>query len=445
MLESIIDTLRARTDVQAWSVRHITTHSTQLYTVRSGVEAKRAVTDEQYAINILRHTSTAQGETTCGTSHITVLPGDDLAGAIDRAVMMASLVHNPLHSIPAPSALPDVPLADAELQANPSARLDELYGRLSAAVAKHAHVRMTAAELFGAEETIHLINSRGVDATQVATEVAIEWVLISRSGEGAQARQVESFVEMTRRRAAGLDIEGEVDRRAQYALDLLKAVDPPNHTGAVVLRGAVLANFFGGATLVADRSVFHLLGSGEAKYNNLSTWEIGQSVFRREVTADPLTLWANRQLPYGSYSSCFDDEGLPAQRVALIQDNRLTAFTASQRYADYLSVAPTGSFGNVEVAPGTQPAAALLSEPHVEIAAFSWFNPSPVTGDFACEIRLGYIVDNGQRTPFRGGLLVGNVLDALADVRYSAETGFYGDYFGPTMARFGQLTVADAK
>ena len=42
-------------------------------------------------------------------------------------------------------------------------------------------------------------------------------------------------------------------------------------------------------------------------------------------------------------------------------------------------------------------------------------------------------------------MLVGNVFDALSNVRWSSETGFYGDYLGPTTARFGQLKVAGAE
>ena len=67
--------------------------------------------------------------------------------------------------------------------------------------------------------------------------------------------------------------------------------------------------------------------------------------------------------------------------------------------------------------------------------------PDPISGDFASEIRLGYQVKNGVREPFKGGMLVGNVLGALTDVRLSKETGFYGDYQGPTTARFAELTV----
>jgi predicted Zn-dependent protease len=84
----------------------------------------------------------------------------------------------------------------------------------------------------------------------------------------------------------------------------------------------------------------------------------------------------------------------------------------------------------------------LLAEPYIEIIQFSWFNPDPITGDFASEIRLGYLVENGTRKPFKGGQLIGNYMEALADVRWSAETGFFGNYLGPHTARFNDLKVS---
>ena len=38
-------------------------------------------------------------------------------------------------------------------------------------------------------------------------------------------------------------------------------------------------------------------------------------------------------------------------------------------------------------------------------------------------------------------MLVGNLLDALADMRWSKETGFYGNYLGPKTALFNNLKV----
>jgi predicted Zn-dependent protease len=135
-------------------------------------------------------------------------------------------------------------------------------------------------------------------------------------------------------------------------------------------------------------------------------------------------------------------EGIPSQRLALIQDNVLRAFSAGQRYAEYLGIPATGEFGAIEVAAGSRPAADLLAPPHVEVAGFSWFNPDEITGDFACEIRLGYVVAGGKRIAFKGGLLIGNYLQALANAHWSQETAFYGSYLGPATVRFEELTVA---
>jgi PmbA protein len=188
--------------------------------------------------------------------------------------------------------------------------------------------------------------------------------------------------------------------------------------------------------------VIQTLASARAKYAKLSSWEVGKSVFRGEVKGDPLTVWANRCMPFGVTSDRFDVEGLSAQRVELIRENKLVAFAASQRYADYLQIPATGAFGGVELPPGKTPAVTLLTEPYVEIVQFSWFNPDTITGDFASEIRFGYLVQNGKRRPFKGGQLVGNCMDALANVQWSAETGFFGSYLGPYMARFNELRIA---
>jgi predicted Zn-dependent protease len=439
MRDSILAALRQRHDLQAWSVGHVAEHGAQLYAIAQQVEARREVAREYFVIEVLRDTSSA-GSTTCGTASITLLPGDAIDPAIDEAALMAGLVHNPPYSIPAQAEMPNVPLADAELltAADRSTALDRLYARLQQAVAQYPWVRLTASEFFADETTTHLINSRGLDATQTTTSVAAEWVLINRS----DGQETEAFSEMTRRRAADIDIEAEVAQRAQSTIDLLQAAPAADYTGPVVLRGETLANFMCGDKVFAANGLFAVLGSARSKFSQLSKWEIGQSILRGEVLGDPLTLWATRQLPYGIQSNRFDDEGLPAQRVLLVEENRLVAFTASQRYADYLSLPPTGAFGNIEMPPGRTAQADLLAGPHVEIVSFSWFNPDAITGDFATEIRLGYVVDSNGRQPFKGGLLIGNALDAVANVRWSRETEFCGNYLGPATARFGQLTVA---
>ncbi len=441
MLDRIIQRLNARTDVQAWQVNHIQSKETQLYAVPQGIEAVRQVTHERYEVRVLRHTPGPDGQLTCGAGTVTLLPGDEVDGALDEAALMAGLVHNPIYSMPGPVDLPDVPLVDEDYRRDPAGTLTRLYDSIRRSIEPHAGVRVTAAEFFGQESAVHLVNSRGVDAAQTGTHLATEFVLLVRSGEGEAARETETMVEMRRRRAADFALDEVVNRQAQHVLDLQRATPPPDYTGAVILRHEALAVFFWGARVLGNNTVFQELSSAGALFSRTTPWQVGESILKEEAVGDPLTLWANRCLPYGVNSNRFDDEGLPAQRVLLIDRNRLAAFTASQRYADYLSLPATGAFGNVEVAAGSTSADRLLSEPHVEIVAFSYFNPDPVSGDFACEIRLGYVFDGKRRVPFRGGTLVGNSLTALHDVRFSTDTGMYGDYLGPTTARFGSLRV----
>jgi PmbA protein len=436
MLDKIIDSLNKRSDLAAWTVRHLISRGTQVYAVPKQTEARRAVDIEQYKIDVVRRTTDADGNEAVGSGNTTILPGGDIESAIEHAVLTAGLVANPVHTIPGPAPLPDVPLIDADLQNDAARATKTVMEQIRASASQNPDVYLTAAECFGEVHTIHLVNSREIDAEQESTQINIEFVLHSQRGD----QDVETFLEKRRRRVADLGLEEEMQGRVRQTLDHFEITHAPSWQGPVLLRGSVLATFLAGDSLRSG--VLQTLGDAEAKYAKYSTWEIGKPVFRNEVKGDSLTVWANRCIPYGIYSNRFDEEGLPAQRVELIRDNELVAFTASQRYADYLGIPATGAFGGVEIPPGRTPASALLEEPYVEVIEFSWFNPDLITGDFATEIRFGYLVENGVRKPFRGGQLVGNYLEALADIRWSSETGIFGNYMGPHTARVNNLTIS---
>jgi predicted Zn-dependent protease len=436
MLNEIVNALKERRDLAGWTLRHLITRGAQVYAVPHQIESQRAVGVERYRIDVLRQTSGPDGTPRIGSGDATLLPGGDVQAAIEKAALVAGLVSNPVHTVPEPAPLPDVPLIDADLQRDASTATKEMMERIRVAASRNHSVQLTAAECFGEIHTTHLVNSRGIDAQQEATQINIELVLHSQRGEN----EVETFTELNRRRVADLDLEEEIERQGRYTLDLFEADPPPSWQGPVLLRDEVLAVFMAGGAF--GGGVLQTLGSASSKYAKVSPWELGKPVFRNEVKGDPLTVWANRRIPFGTGSNRFDEEGLPAQRVELIRQNELVAFAANQRYADYLNLPATGAFGGVELPPGQTDASALLAEPYVEIIQFSWFNPDTITGDFATEIRLGYLVENGVRKPFRGGQLIGNYLDALADVRWSAETGFFGNYLGPRTARFNALKIA---
>lgn len=431
MLDAIVEGLMARSELKAWSVRHMKSRSAQQYDLQAVTEAVRSVERERIIVNVLRETSNAEGEQRVGAGNVTLLPGEDISKALDEAAFMASLVHNEPYNFPEPTPLPEISIADNQMQGNPDESVRVILSRLKAGAAKNPSVRLTAAECTTSETITRIVNSRGIDAQQASTKLHLEWVLIA----GKDEAEVESFVRLDRRRISDLNIEAVLARRMQRAADLLIAKKPPNYSGPVIVGGEALAEMM-------NSSVLQILSSAQFKYSGETPWEIGQSIFRAEVQGDAFTMWANRQLPYGTNSNRFDGEGIRAQRVELVRENELRAFTASQRFANYLDLPVTGAFGNIEIAPGSTSAEELAKLPHIEVAEFSWFNPDSLSGEFACEIRLGTIVDGEKRTTFKGGMLVGNLLDALANVHWSSETGFYGNYLGPVTARFNDLTVA---
>lgn len=438
MLDKITAALKARSDLAGWTVRHITTRGGQVYAVPTEIEARRSVSDEKYKIDVLRNTKGADGSAAVGAGDATLLPGGDVDRAIDTASAVAGLVANPPYGIPGPAEMPEVQIADAELKKDSSTALDSMMQTLRDAAGKHKGIRLTSGEAFADVIETRLVNSRGIDAKQEETRIHMEFILQSKMGD----KNSETYKELTRRRVADMNISAELDERARFTADLLNASSPPSWEGPVVIRSEALATLVNGDTLVP--SVVKTLSGGDSKYAKISPWEIGQGIFREDVKGDPFTLYANRTVPYGLQSNRFDAEGLPAKRVEVIKDGKLVTFYAGQKYADYLSIPATGDFGVAEVPAGKTPLKDLLTEPYVEISMFSWFNPDSISGDFATEIRLGYLVKDGKATPFKGGQLIGNVLTALANCRWSAETGFYGTYVGPQAVRFAKLKIAGA-
>jgi PmbA protein len=431
-LTPVLDALAVRKDLLGWTAVHRRVRSEQLFSGRSKVETTRGVETEVVSIEVL--CSSAGDSTQCGSATVRLNVGEPPQPAIDFAVRAAQNTRNPIYDLPAPSRLPEVEAADGAIMAGPAHAVAGLHQRLMAASASSKEARLTLAEWFVELEELHLANSRGIDARQERTEVSLEWIVLA----GEAHDRIDTTFDDARRRLGDLDVEAEWGRVARQTADRQRANPAPDYQGPVVLRDRALETFLNSGTL-------ETLTSGRARFARISSWDPGRFVFRGEVKGDPLTLWSSHLIPYGNHAANFDGEGLPGQRTLLIEDNVFRTYAAGQRYASYLSVPATGEWGDAEVPAGSTPEADLLSGPHVEVVSWSWFSPEPTTGDFASEIRLGYVVDGGERRPFNGGLLVGNILDALADVRWSKETGFFGSYQGPKTARFGSLQVTPSR
>ena len=211
MFAAVRRALRDRDDLAAWSLRQITSRGTQLYAVPAGVEARRSVTNERFVVDVLRQTRGPAGAPSCGAGNVTLLPGDDIGGRAGRRQPDGGPGAQPAAHHPRASRAARSGHGRSGTSGGPDGRARPVVSASCAArLRPRPASRVTAAEFFAEEETVRLVNSRGIDASQTTTSVAAEWVLIARDG----AQEVESFVELTRRRAADLHLEVRGGARA---------------------------------------------------------------------------------------------------------------------------------------------------------------------------------------------------------------------------------------
>ena len=442
MLDQVVRALRAQDGVDDWLVRHVCKRSTQHYVIGAVPESRRSVTSEQAVVTVMNDHPGAEAShgPQRGEAQVTILPTDvgQLTAKLKQAVFMAELTDNPPYTPAPPADYPEVQLAEAEMQSAPRRVAERLVDQLTEALARERDVRLSSAEVFVEERDIAIENSRGASGRQLCTDLLLDFVLLASNGDN----EMESHIAVKRRRSAGLDIAEMARQQAQYARDALEAGTPRTGVFPVLVSDEALVELL----LSEGDSPLVLLSSAELKYQQLTRWELGQPALLEEPTGDPLTMYSNALAPFGTRSGCFDADGLPGQRTLIIDNGILKRFWASNRYAQYLQIDASGSFGTMELATGSMPFAALQDDHELlyHIVAFSAMSPDPITGDFVGEIRLGYELENGQRRPIRGGSVSGNLLAVLAAASLSQESAFHGDYLGPKAMRFPQITVAGA-
>jgi predicted Zn-dependent protease len=438
----ILEALERHPSINDWTVRRTHAVGSQVYLAAGTLESVRRVGREAYAVDVYCDHE-VDGEAMRGS--VTIPVGrDELAGfdrVLDEAVLMARLIHNKPWPLPEAVAHPGVALADPALDTadDAVAAARDAVDLIHAQMQQAPDVRLSAAELFLSVVGEEVANSRGLHAEGRSTSVLLELVLLARGDED----EAELFRHAEARRLEDLRLADVVSEGTRLVRDANHARIPTSRVGPVVLSDMALNQLLSPGVTGLTGAILTQAGAGAA-YSGLSLLELGEPVFLgREPTGDPLTVRSNARRPYGVLAYEFDEDGLPAQDLLVIEDGILRARPATQRYAHYLGLPATGRPGVPEIAPGPTPFADLLAAdgPVVHVLAFSSPNVEAVTGNFGMEIRVGYEVGPDGVVPLKGGSVTGNLFEALAAARFSAETGQDAGYAGPQAIRFEALQV----
>jgi len=141
----------------------------------------------------------------------------------------------------------------------------------------------------------------------------------------------------------------------------------------------------------------------------------------------------------GSYG--YDDEGVPAQRVVLVERGVLKGYLSDRLYAMRFNGVSTGNgrrqsykhhpivrMSNTFIAPCKEgPATILRNTPEgVLVKKMGGGQVNTVNGDFVFEVSEGYLIRNGEiGDPIRGATLTGNGPQVLKSIdRVGSDLGF---------------------
>lgn len=217
---------------------------------------------------------------------------------------------------------------------------------------------------------------------------------------------------------------------ARRAVQMLAAKPAPAGKMPVVLAGEA------GGTMVHEACGHGLEADLVQKGLSVYAGKKGQKVAAESVTVvDDATM----QDRYGSYS--FDDEGVSARKVVLIENGILKEYLYDRLTAKRDGVEPNGHgrresyqhkpvprMGNTYIAPGKDDPATIIRDvaSGLLVKKMGGGQVNTTTGDFVFDVSEGYLIKNGEVGPMvRGATLTGNGPEVLRVVeKVGSDLGF---------------------
>ena len=295
---------------------------------------------------------------------------------------------------------------------------------------------LNALEFFNTIFEGSLESSTGVKKSNKHTHSYLEFVLTAIDINSK--KETEHIVYRKISDIYSFDFQECFENAVKCVIDTSKENKAQTFNGKILLVNQACLDFF-----TPDLSMNCVIAQSVArlKHRRLTKFNIGEDVINSKL--DKLTIYSNPLNGKNKDSMPYDDDGISARKLCLIKDSKLENFAASKKFANYLNIEPTGPFGPFEVDLGKKSYDELLNDKDtlIVIVTFASFAPDMISGDFSAEIRLGYRIENGVKTPFKGGLFTGNIFRLLEEVELSNELLEGPSYNGPKQIKFhkGQI------
>ncbi len=420
----IIDSLKRNKQVDEYKINLNQKESYQLFFVKGKLETtRRTNTCDKEVTVYVKH-----GEFK-GDSSFLVYPStteEELETLIDSAVEKALLIENQTYE------LPDTDEGEFQVESNFAERtLNEIAGVVANAVFRAEAEKGTAlnsVEVFVNRNIITVVNSRGVNKTQVKYSAMVEAIPTYNGKE----ESVELYQQYNFNALDEAVITAEIEEKLREVKARYEAKKPETEIeGSVILNKLELSELF--STLAYDLSYYRV-------YSKSNVHSKGDLI-QKELTGDAITITMQGEVAGNIASAKFDGDGMNLTDIKIIEEGKAINYFGSNRFGQYLGEKPTGSLGCVTVEPGTACPKCLSKAPYLEVVSMSGLQVDSYNDYIGGEVRLAYYNDGKSITPVTGISITGKLSEVLNSIRLAKEIAIHDSYIGPKKAILSGMKV----
>lgn len=418
--------LEQNSQLSGWRISETATKSYELFFVHKKLETVRSTDTVSTQVTVYVDHDGKKGDSSFAV--YSSMTEADIEQKIDAAVKRAKLVFNQPYELPQGGTLKE------ELPSNMKDCDPQVLGRQIADAVFAADTveggSINACEIFLYRDTVHVLNSRGIDKTQLVNRVMIE--AIPTFTEGAES--VELYEDYRFTDFDGAKVTAEIARKMAEVRDRYIAKKPQTPMEInVLLRPQEIRELLCELTDDANYA---------AVYSHANLHKLGDDL-QENSTGDKLTVTLKAVLPGCERSAYFDADGSALRDTCVIKDGVVENYHGSSRFGQYLEVKePTGDLpDNISVMPGTLSEEEIRKAPYIECASLSGIQLDLYNDYIGGEIRLAYYFDGEKKVPVTGISMSGKLSQVLSQLRLSKEIVNEGAYEGPAYLLMPHISV----
>ncbi|ACS89991.1 Zinc-dependent protease, TldD/PmbA family [Thermococcus sibiricus MM 739] len=279
-----------------------------------------------------------------------------------------------------------------------------------------------------------IANSNGIEITEEGTAMSFSVYIVKKDGKVGSGDYYKASRIL-------MNFEKELDIGLEKSLQETE-----------LSYNAKPLNSFEGELVLEPHAVASILGlfisnlRGDNVYHKRSKFTtVGES-----VASDSFTLIDDATLEGKIASYSFDGEGNPGQRTVLVENGILKNFLLDETYARLLGMESTGNAVRDFRTPphiGTSNIIVEGKEENLEDfegvilkKVFGEHTANPISGDFSLTVGLGYVVKNGELTPFKDNMFVGNIFEFIKSiVAVGKKKEELGAFVSPRVLGLGKI------